>query len=178
MALENLSCPQFVDFTTDDAFNIHDGADFCFGKLLACVGQGWMTRPDGQYLLFSEKGVVGELDLGGFGMEISKPQEQEEERRDSGEMERLIAVLKSKFEDDSTMTSRVQWSAELDVLFQTLPTWHVTEARKLPSRWFSARPNCPLALNWTPSPMSQRPRTWTVKIRRTACRERPPSPWR
>lgn len=48
MSLDNLHCPQFVDFTVADTFDINDGADFFF-----------------------EKGVVGELgmqmDLGLFG---------------------------------------------------------------------------------------------------------------
>lgn len=48
MSLENLHCPQFVDFTATETFDINDGADFFF-----------------------EKGVVGELgaqmDLGMFG---------------------------------------------------------------------------------------------------------------
>ncbi|CAF0950686.1 unnamed protein product [Brachionus calyciflorus] len=44
MTLENINCPQFVDFTSKDTFNINDGADFCF-----------------------DQGVVGELiDLGSF----------------------------------------------------------------------------------------------------------------
>jgi hypothetical protein len=33
MALENFDCPQFVDFTSIDAFNNCDNADFFFGKL-------------------------------------------------------------------------------------------------------------------------------------------------
>ena len=33
MALENINCPQFVDFTSDEPFNINDGADYCFGKI-------------------------------------------------------------------------------------------------------------------------------------------------
>jgi hypothetical protein len=31
MALENLHCPQFVDFTVQETFDINDGADFFFG---------------------------------------------------------------------------------------------------------------------------------------------------
>ena len=33
MSLENLNCPQFVDFTSVETFDIHDGADFFFGKV-------------------------------------------------------------------------------------------------------------------------------------------------
>jgi hypothetical protein len=29
--LENLHCPQFVDFTVQETFDINDGADFFFG---------------------------------------------------------------------------------------------------------------------------------------------------
>ena len=44
-----------------------------------------------------EKGVVGELDLGGFGnTDLNIKEGEVNEGRDSGEMERLIAVLKSK----------------------------------------------------------------------------------
>ena len=32
MALDNLRCPQFVDFTNRATFDIHDGADVYFGK--------------------------------------------------------------------------------------------------------------------------------------------------
>jgi hypothetical protein len=32
MALDNLNCPQFVDFTREETFDINDGADFCFGN--------------------------------------------------------------------------------------------------------------------------------------------------
>lgn len=32
LTLDNLNCPQFVDFTNNDAFNINDGADLLFGK--------------------------------------------------------------------------------------------------------------------------------------------------
>ena len=35
MALQDFDCPQFVDFTSGEAFNIDDGADHCFGKLSA-----------------------------------------------------------------------------------------------------------------------------------------------
>jgi hypothetical protein len=31
MPLEDINCPQFVDFTTGEAFDIHDGADYFFG---------------------------------------------------------------------------------------------------------------------------------------------------
>lgn len=54
MSLENLHCPQFVDFTVPESFDINDGADFFF-----------------------EKGVVGEfgaqieMDLGTFGSNSS-----------------------------------------------------------------------------------------------------------
>lgn len=41
MPLENINCPQFVDFTSGDVFDINDGADYCF-----------------------EKGVVGEENIG------------------------------------------------------------------------------------------------------------------
>lgn len=45
MSLENLHCPQFVDFTAPESFDINDGADFFF-----------------------EMGVAGEeMDLGMFG---------------------------------------------------------------------------------------------------------------
>ncbi|RNA02604.1 targeting for Xklp2 [Brachionus plicatilis] len=37
MELDNLKCPQFVDFTSREAFDIHDGADFCFE--LGLVGE-------------------------------------------------------------------------------------------------------------------------------------------
>jgi hypothetical protein len=30
--IEKINCPQFVDFTSGEAFDIHDGADFCFEK--------------------------------------------------------------------------------------------------------------------------------------------------
>ena len=33
MSLENLNCPQFVDFTSGDIIDINDGADFIFGSL-------------------------------------------------------------------------------------------------------------------------------------------------
>jgi hypothetical protein len=34
MALENgMTCPQFVDFFSDETFKIDDGADFCFGRI-------------------------------------------------------------------------------------------------------------------------------------------------
>ena len=31
-SLDDINCPQFVDFMSNDAFNILDGADFFFGK--------------------------------------------------------------------------------------------------------------------------------------------------
>lgn len=33
MALDNLRCPQFVDFTNRATFDIDDGADVYFGEL-------------------------------------------------------------------------------------------------------------------------------------------------
>ena len=33
MSLENLNCPQFVDFTSGDIIDINDGADLIFGSL-------------------------------------------------------------------------------------------------------------------------------------------------
>jgi hypothetical protein len=27
-----LNCPQFVDFTSESAFDMNDGADYCFGN--------------------------------------------------------------------------------------------------------------------------------------------------
>jgi len=33
MSLDNINCPQFVDFTNVNTFNMDDGADFFFGKL-------------------------------------------------------------------------------------------------------------------------------------------------
>lgn len=32
MPIENIDCPQFVDFTSGEAFMMDDGADFCFDK--------------------------------------------------------------------------------------------------------------------------------------------------
>ena len=32
MSLENINCPQFVDFDSVEAFDIHDGADLFFGN--------------------------------------------------------------------------------------------------------------------------------------------------
>ena len=32
MSLEDIECPQFVDFMRNETFDINDGADFCFGK--------------------------------------------------------------------------------------------------------------------------------------------------
>ncbi|RMZ95970.1 targeting for Xklp2 [Brachionus plicatilis] len=32
MSLENINAPQFVDFSSVDTFDLHDGADFCFEK--------------------------------------------------------------------------------------------------------------------------------------------------
>ena len=32
MALDNLHCPQFVDFTNNATFDMFDGADHFFGK--------------------------------------------------------------------------------------------------------------------------------------------------
>jgi hypothetical protein len=34
MSLENIECPQFVDFTRNETFDINDGADFLFGEKL------------------------------------------------------------------------------------------------------------------------------------------------
>jgi hypothetical protein len=34
MELETINAPQFVDFTSGEAFDINDGADFFFGILL------------------------------------------------------------------------------------------------------------------------------------------------
>ena len=31
--MDNLNCPQFVDFTNGEAFNINDGADLAFGTI-------------------------------------------------------------------------------------------------------------------------------------------------
>lgn len=31
MSLENINAPQFVDFSSVETFDLHDGADFCFG---------------------------------------------------------------------------------------------------------------------------------------------------
>ena len=96
MALENINCPQFVDFESNDAFNIHDGADLCFGECPGPLLRSESARfGERVSVVVPEKGVVGELDLGDFGM--GSCSKEEEARRDSGEMERLIAVLKSKF---------------------------------------------------------------------------------
>jgi hypothetical protein len=35
MALDNLRCPQFVDFTNTATFDIDDGADVYFGKIIS-----------------------------------------------------------------------------------------------------------------------------------------------
>ncbi len=32
--MENFNCPQFVDFTSPEAFELNDGADYCFGNIL------------------------------------------------------------------------------------------------------------------------------------------------
>ena len=37
MPLDDIKCPQFVDFCTQDPFELNDGADFCFGIRLKLI---------------------------------------------------------------------------------------------------------------------------------------------
>jgi hypothetical protein len=36
-SLENLHCPQYVDFTSPEAFELNDGADFFFGNYKSSI---------------------------------------------------------------------------------------------------------------------------------------------
>ena len=77
-SMDNMDCPQFVDFTSNEPFEMNDGADFCFGKDNTTQQQTLLSRRCFllcQVTVFNcfflppirieEKRVVGELDAGG-----------------------------------------------------------------------------------------------------------------
>jgi hypothetical protein len=61
MALDNIDCPQFVDFANNATFDMYDGADHLFGK---CLDIKNIELVFTMIIFLIEKGLVGELDLG------------------------------------------------------------------------------------------------------------------